>query len=406
MKFFRNKTNGLFLTLMISVLIAGCNDAEYSAKKDQAYIAQTNTRTNQSEKLKVANENVSTDISVRVSDLQNTDVDFSLQIDEEALAAFNKQNNTNYKPLPKAMVTVSDTKVLIKKGSTFSNPLKITVKPLSAEMKDSGEKYAVAFKLSNAGGNNMAILPGADRLVYIIEPVIVTQAPVLGSDKLGYRCGMANAEKSVDLKSWTVEMRVNMSGFVINNQALFGNWGKDSEIYMRFGDAATPFNTLQVKFGKAGQFDRSNAVFEPNSWYHIAVTYDGTKVTLYINGQKDLDTDKPAGTVFNLGEKIWVASSSAQYFRNACMMSEVRIWNIARSQKQIQENEFSVSPTTPGLMMYWKMDEGKGSLLKNSIKGAPDMNIYNTSDEKYMEKAAPRWMDNIRSDGKGRTKID
>lgn len=391
------------LVLFMGTGLVSCkDDAKYSVLRGQAYIEQTNTKGNASKGISVADGELGrSEISVRLSDVFTEDAKFELVVDPSVLDAYNKQNASNLKVLPEAQRRVSATEVVVKAGATSSAAVKLEIDPLSDEQKDSGEKFAIPFRLKSKDGK-VAVLPGADEFVYIVRPVIVTVAPVLGSDRSNgytYNGFKATGVEEVPLSAWTVEFRVNMNGFGRNNQALFGNWGKDSEIYIRFGDAGTPFNTLQVKFGDKGQFDRSNMVFTPNTWYHIAVVYDGTKATLYVNGQKDLDTDKPAGKVFNLGNGISVANSGSQWFVNAAMMSEMRVWNIARTPQQLVENEFSVSPKTPGLLHYWKMNEGKGNELKNSISGAPSLLNQNSGGN-------VRWVDNIRSDGKGRNTSD
>ena len=51
-------------------------------------------------------------------------------------------------------------------------------------------------------------------------------------------------------------------------------------------------------------------------------------------------------------------------------MSELRIWNYARSKDEIAENPYFVDPASQGLVAYWKFDEGSGALVKDySVNG-------------------------------------
>lgn len=396
---------GAAFGLSLLLLGVGCkkDDAKYSVLRNQAYIEQTDTKANIAKSVVVADEGVSyAELSVRLSDVQSEDSQFELVVDPTILERYNEVNGTNYLLYPEAQHKIANKQLTITAGGTRSLPINVEIQPLTQEQRKSGEKYAIPFSLKSKDGK-VAILSGGSDLLYTLNPVIVTSVPVLGTDNLAgfgntsYMGLTATSEAEIEMPAWTVEFRVNMNGFNRNNQALFGSWGTNSEIYIRFGDAGTPFNTLQVKFGGT-QFDKSNTIFSPNTWYHIAVVYDGSLLTLYVNGQKDLDTDKVAGKVFNLGKVLHVANSGQAWFVNRAMMSEMRVWKVARTQKQLIENEYGISPKTPGLLHYWKMNEGEGNILNNSVAGAPALKP--SSDRPL------RWIHNVRSDGKGAKNSD
>ena len=196
-------------------------------------------------------------------------------------------------------------------------------------------------------------------------------------------------------------MRVNMNGFRRNNQALFGSFHSGSEIYMRFGDANPPYNYLNIKFGAGGQIDRTFDGAQPNTWYHIALVYDGAQARLYVNGALITTTDKPAGRVFTLAETLHIAGSGMTWFVNSCMFSELRIWNVVRTPEQLKDNEYVVDPSTPGLLHYWRMDEGQGREFANSVKGMPSLKVM----DGYDKDQTPVWVSNVRSDGQGTTRV-
>ncbi len=378
-------------------------NAEYSILKDQAYFAQNSTKANATTTVSVAADNpagTTKDLNVRLSDVAQSDRTFKVELfTAEELAAYNTANGTAYVALEADNYKLSTQEVTIKAGASVSDPIQVTILPLSdAEIK-SGEQYSLPLKLRSTDGK--PVVEGGDEFIYVVKPTIITSVPVLGTDPNdgAWKRASAKLEGETPLPQWTIEFRVNMNGFGMNNQALFAKGGQN-EIYIRFGDAATPWNTLQAKFGGT-QFDKSNTVFEPNKWYHVALVYNGTTVALYVNGQKDLDTDKAAGKVFTLASNINIAGAHQQW-RNGMMIHEYRVWNIARTPAQLKDSEFGVSAKTPGLLHYWKMDEASGREFKNSVSGAPSMFVLNPSDGE----ATPRWLSNVRSDGAGRTKID
>lgn len=397
-----------YIALSGLIALASCkkDNAEYSILREQAFISQTDTKGGTTATVNVAAdspEGSTQSINVRLSDVAQTDRSFKLEpFTAEELAAYNKGNGTAYVLLAKERYTIAKETVTVKAGSSISEAVPVTILPLSKEEENSGELYTLPLKLRST--DNSALLAGGDEFIYVVKPTLINSVPVLGTDPKDrvYRKALVHKVQPIALSQWTVEFRVNMSGLTKNNQAIFGSWGSgNSEIYIRFGDAATPFNTLQAKFGGT-QFDRSNLEFEPNRWYHVALVYNGTTVALYIDGKKDLDTDKVAGNVFNLGETLHIAGSGGEWLVNGMMLQEMRVWSVARTPAQIKESEFGVSPKTPGLLHYWKMNEATGRELKNSVAGAPSAFVLTGSDTE----ATPRWLDNVRSDGKGRTRID
>lgn len=390
----------------MSALQSCSKDAELQPLTGQAYFAQTLTRGGVISEVKVADgENASTDLNVRLSDVAEKDATFSIVVDEDVLKEYNERTGSQLVLLPEELRSLSTKEVTIKAGASISEAIRLSVQSLTDELKNTGNKYAVPLRLECKDGDS-SILPGGSKIIYTLTQVLVRKVPVLGTYN-GYRKGMVRNVEPVVLDQWTLEFRVNMNGFRRNNQAVFGSWGgtsptgNDSEIYCRFGDAPTPYNTLQVKFAGT-QFDRTNMVFTPNTWYHVAIVFDGTLLTVYVNGQKDLDTDKIAGKQFVLGRDLHIAGSGGQWFVNAMMMQELRFWSVARTPAQLVENEHTVSPYSPGLLHYWRMDEGEGNILKNQKSETNPITIMDGNGTD----STPSWMDNVRSDGKGRTAVD
>ena len=46
-------------------------------------------------------------------------------------------------------------------------------------------------------------------------------------------------------------------------------------------------------------------------------------------------------------------------------ISEVRVWSVQRTAEEIAKNPYEVDPSTPGLIAYWKFNEGTGSQIKD-----------------------------------------
>lgn len=368
-----------------ALLLTGCNDAEYDTLSNQAYILQTNTNANSSLKLTVGAEVATTTLNVRLSDVANVESRYRLVYDTAVVNEYNRLNETPYASLPQESFSLSSEETTIEAGASVSTPITLTVPPYSEALKASGKKYAIGFRLENTSGN-ASVLPSGSKIVYILDQVVIQ--PVVVLDQSHYVS--QNLVKNYPLTEWTVEMNINKHVLYTevgrgNNQAIFGA-GPD-EIYIRFGDAPIEGNRLQIK--TQGTQMNSLALFNEHTWYHLAFVCTGTKLYLYVNGQLDNSMDLPGKTT-NVNS-INICSPSTYWLGNA-MYSEVRFWQRARSQAEIANNMYACDPTTPGLITYYKMNEGEGYSFRDASGNG---NNAETNDQ-----AVPEWIQDVRIDGK------
>ena len=109
-----------------------------------------------------------------------------------------------------------------------------------------------------------------------------------------------------------------------------------------------------------------------NSWHHVATTYDGNAMKIFIDG----DLAAQSNAVFTIGNasnsNLLIGESPGfpgRVFNGK--IDEVRIWNVARTQSQIQStmntilsSEYYSSPDS-GLAGYWRLDEGTGQTAED-----------------------------------------
>lgn len=368
-----------------ALLLTGCNDTEYDTLSNQAYILQTNTNANSSLKLTVGAEVATTTLNVRLSDVANVESRYRLVYDTAVVNEYNRLNETPYVSLPQESFSLSSEETTIEAGASVSTPITLTVPPYSEALKASGKKYAIGFRLENTSGN-ASVLPSGSKIVYILDQVVIQ--PVVVLDQSHYVS--QDLVKNYPLTEWTVEMNINKHVLYTevgrgNNQAIFGA-GPD-EIYIRFGDAPIEGNRLQIK--TQGTQMNSLALFNEHTWYHLAFVCTGTKLYLYVNGQLDNSMDLPGKTT-NVNS-INICSPSTYWLGNA-MYSEVRFWQRARSQAEIANNMYACDPTTPGLITYYKMNEGEGYSFRDASG--------NGNNAETNGQAVPEWIQDVRIDGK------
>jgi hypothetical protein len=144
------------------------------------------------------------------------------------------------------------------------------------------------------------------------------------------------------------------------------SWTKPWQAIITKGDSAWRIaragegNSLEFAIGAQSLY--GNKAVNDGRWHHVAGVYDGSKMKLYIDGV--LDNEKAAsGPIPTNNYDVWIGANAEQPNRNfAGQLDELRVWNVARSQNDITTNMGgTIDVNTPGLLGYWKFDEGTGT---------------------------------------------
>ena len=107
-----------------------------------------------------------------------------------------------------------------------------------------------------------------------------------------------------------------------------------------------------------------------NVWYHAAVTYDGAKLQLFLNGvlESQLTVGQPprSDSIQHaaLGSALDSTGTASGFFAGA--LDEVRIWNYARSAQDISANKANEIYSAIGLLGRWGLNEGTGTIASSS----------------------------------------
>lgn len=122
---------------------------------------------------------------------------------------------------------------------------------------------------------------------------------------------------------------------------------------------------------------RVDSVLETGKWMHVAGTYDGETMRLYLNGRL-LETKTPAAALFPPDGNFEFSSPSEAMDGQ---MDEIRIWNKALTTAQIRESMHRVfEHSQEGLIYYWQFNEGSGNIAADTMSGLQgDMHNFNIS---------------------------
>jgi hypothetical protein len=125
-------------------------------------------------------------------------------------------------------------------------------------------------------------------------------------------------------------------------------------------------------------------------WHHLAVTYDGrggataaNGITFYIDG-----VVVPVTRINNaayVAMENWTAplELGCEFVGYQSLnggLDEVRLWNVVRTQSEVQSAMLSeLTGTEPGLVAYWRFNEGTGTTVADDGPGNHTATLYNTT---------------------------
>ncbi len=126
----------------------------------------------------------------------------------------------------------------------------------------------------------------------------------------------------------------------------------------------TPYGNLEMGAFLLGQVIYPKV--DAGQWMHLATVYNGSHLTLYINGIKH--SSIVATYEFDLNTlQIGSATFTESTFNGK--LDEVRIWNTARSQSEIgQFMNKELAGDEAGLVTYYNMNEGTANADNSSVE--------------------------------------
>lgn len=352
----KNKLKNGLLALAMCCLTVSCQ-SEYDIIDNGVYL--TDAQSSSVKRVTIDNTGAQTVVTARLGALMEQDVVVNYGFDPQALITYNQKNGTDYQLLPESYYSFSEDKAVIKAGTIASAPVDLQIKPFDENI-DITKKYAIPVSIVNASG--VERLEASSVLMILLDQIIVTTVPYLGS---GNYISVTPEQPLEGLSSWTLEWNLYMDAYNRNNVTQWKIYGMDDKVtvYTRFGDVTCEQNQFQAKVG-AGK-PQSITRFTAKKWYHLAFTYDGSNLRLYVDGKLDfIYPHALSGETFTFKKIVFANDEKSIYSLNG-MVSELRVWSVARSQAEIENNMYVVSPDSPGLEVYWKCNDNNGTFIKD-----------------------------------------
>ncbi|GEN73308.1 endo-beta-N-acetylglucosaminidase H [Chryseobacterium lathyri] len=165
---------------------------------------------------------------------------------------------------------------------------------------------------------------------------------------------------AVTFEGW-VKVNAFKPGFPYISSVIGIEVGDSNSAMLRFGDGNLANNKLQfiLSFGSAQVKLNSVTALTTNTWNHVAATYDGSAMKIYINGV--LDASVAASGNFTANGILYLARNYDNSRTLNGFLDEFRVWKRALTASEILTNNCNVPAGSPNLEANWKMNEGSGN---------------------------------------------
>ncbi len=291
---------------------------------------------------------------------------------------YNKLNNTDYLPFPLEDVSLPKPEGTIPSGSIYTTPVDLQFKGL--DKVEAGKTFLVPVHFESEG-SAPAIASSQTMYLALQKPIQLHKVAQLNSSYWSKDWISVPRLTDYTFESVTYEALIHATDFGGNSTVM----GVEGKLILRIGDVGggLPRDRIQIAGNKQFHYDSG---LSENKWYHVAFTFNHNtgKAFIYINGKPvangDWDQIADIREGFAIGRVphfMWGERPFSGY------MAEVRLWNVARSETEIQQNMLRVDPKSSGLIVYYHLngedvtqdESGKWSVLDatgNGLNGEPN----------------------------------
>ncbi|PJA55072.1 MAG: hypothetical protein CO167_00275, partial [Candidatus Marinimicrobia bacterium CG_4_9_14_3_um_filter_48_9] len=198
----------------------------------------------------------------------------------------------------------------------------------------------------------------------------------------------ANASLGMGGSSFTLEMWVKSSSthssWVLPLE--YGNWTTGTYQF-----ASNTSTTMKVNFNGSSSGGASDTTdWTDDKWHHFAGVFDNTNdlLILYYDGvnvAEVAETNAPGSATLPL--YIGSRGGSSLFYNG--QMDEVRVWNVARSEADIQANMCKkLVGSESGLVAYYQMTNGSGTTLNDNSSNSNNGTLSNMDNADWVTSGA------------------
>ncbi|MCL4704400.1 T9SS type A sorting domain-containing protein [bacterium] len=212
---------------------------------------------------------------------------------------------------------------------------------------------------------------------------------------------------SLDLTAFTLECWVQIKATgKIHELIVKDAFGEEPSVNSNYSFDVWSDQKLRIVFENENQDNQEifgETPLEVGKFYHVAATFNAQThaLSLYLNGVLEAGPVVVNGNPNRQNQPLRIGTGYEGGPRTTThgIIDEVRIWNIAKTQTQIQANMYtSLQGNEPGLVGYWRFDEGEGQAVHDA---SPFGNHGQRGHSPSADAADPVWVLANRNNGNG-----
>lgn len=112
-----------------------------------------------------------------------------------------------------------------------------------------------------------------------------------------------------------------------------------------------------------------------NEWSHVAATYDGKQIIIYINGEPRKTVPCSGENDYDPDQAMNIGSFKGGY-KVPGKLAQIRVWGLARSPEEIKSAmRATLRGNETGLVGYWPLNEESGDTVRDYTKNGAHGNV-------------------------------
>ena len=202
---------------------------------------------------------------------------------------------------------------------------------------------------------------------------------------------MAGMESNLTIEFWTNVNNIYTGGALGSLLSINQSDGSNTLLFYAGHSSGGVDNQIVINDYTVSSLDLIGPTIADNSWHHVAYSRDGTIGKLYVDGievgNHTADFILTSSDLWSIGQEYDLGPGTTDFID--AEFDEVRIWNVTRSQSQIQSQMLNrLNGDEANLVAYFDFDQTSGTVLPD-LTGAMNDGVWNGTGGTF---TSPNWI--------------